>query len=69
MACVQLAIAECPAAFTLRDVQAVCKIRYGWSGRFTDERIGSALWKIARKRGYRIETPGIGASPTVYVKY
>lgn len=63
---VELAIAECGDTFTMHDVTKILCARYGLEASYVKEQVGSSLWKLAHKRGYRVVKPGAGTRPTVY---
>ncbi len=65
---VELAVAECGDTFSYHDVLARYEATHGEAGDWLAESVGSSLWKLARKRGYRIIKAGTGTLPTIYGK-
>lgn len=66
---VELVVAECGETFTLRDVWERYVKKYGDRPRpRMAESVGSSLWKLARKKGWRVVRTGSGTLPTVYGK-
>ena len=63
---VELIVEEGPETFCIRDVLAKYIERHGTDRYRLTESISSALWKLARKRGYRVVRPGAGTLPTLY---
>lgn len=65
---VELAVADCGETFSFHDVLARYQATFGEGGYKLSESVGSALWKLARKRNYRIVQSGTGTLPTIYGK-
>ena len=65
---VELLVAECGETFSIRDVLPKYEATYGKDRYRLTESISSALWKLARKRGYPVVRMGSGTLPTIYRK-
>ena len=69
MAQVELVIIkECADTFSLPDILKGYRKMFGLQGMRASEAIASGLWKVVRKRGYRVIKPGRGRIPTLYGK-
>lgn len=64
----ELAVADCGETFSFHDVLARYQATFGEGGYKLSESVGSTLWKLARKRNYRIVQSGTGTLPTIYGK-
>jgi hypothetical protein len=65
---VELIVAECGETFSIRDVLPKYIATYGKDRYHLPESISSALWKLARNRGYLVVRKGSGTQPTIYRK-
>jgi hypothetical protein len=72
---VEQAVADCGEQFSLKSVLDAYKARFGWGrdtfdwGRQTTaDIIASTLWRIVRKRKYKVVRRGQGRRPALYAK-